>query len=178
MILLCLLNLSNSPLENWKGIIILRYVKNRYVGAMIWHARNMRGMTEKELGLKAGFNRFTAERKIILYERNRKILKEKDMKRIAKALNVHPFVLRNELPSQDELSAIYMLFYLHENSFIMFRNFKDDVYIKFYSCFISEILKEWDMQLKRYNSDEITYKEYVQWIISLPDKIHKYELDK
>ena len=100
------------------------------------------------------------------------------MKRIAKALNVHPFVLRNELPSHDELSAIYMLFYLHENSFIMFRNFKDDVYIKFYSCFISEILKEWDMQLKRYNSDEITYKEYVQWIISLPDKIHKYELDK
>ena len=142
----------------------MKYVKNGYVGSMIWHARNMRGMTEKELGLKAGFNRFTAERKIILCERNRKILKEKDMKRIAKALNVHPLVFRNELPS-------------HENSFIMFRKFKDDVYIKFYSFFISELLKEWDIQLKRYNNDEITYKEYVQWLMSLPDRMPKYELD-
>ena len=164
-------------MANWKGIMILKYVKNGYVGSMIWHARNMRGMTEKELGLKAGFNRFTAERKIILCERNRKILKEKDMKRIAKALNVHPLVFRNELPSHDELSAIYMLFYLHENSFIMFRKFKDDVYIKFYSFFISELLKEWDIQLKRYNNDEITYKEYVQWLMSLPDRMPKYELD-
>ena len=59
----------------------------------------------------------------------------------------------------------------------MFRKFKDDVYIKFYSFFISELLKEWDIQLKRYNNDEITYKEYVQWLMSLPDRMPKYELD-
>ena len=104
-------------MANWKGKIILnkfKFVKNGYVGHMIWRIRNIRGMTEKELGIKAGFNRFTAERKITLCEDKRKILKNKDMQKIAKALNVHPFVLRNELPSHDELSAIYMLFNLHE----------------------------------------------------------------
>ena len=113
---------------------------------MIWRIRNIRGMTEKELGIKAGFNRFTAERKVSLFENDKKILKDKDMKKVAKALNVHPFVLRNELPSHDELSAIYMLFYLHENSFITFRTFKDNIYIKFYSTFISDFLKQWDIQ--------------------------------
>ena len=54
-------------MANWKGKIILnkfKFVKNGYVGHMIWRIRNIRGMTEKELGIKAGFNRFTAERKI------------------------------------------------------------------------------------------------------------------
>ena len=37
--------------------------------------------------------------------------------------------------------------------------------------------QEWDIQLKRYNNDEITYKEYVQWLMSLPDRMPKYELD-
>ena len=167
-------------MANWKGKIILnkfKFVKNGYVGHMIWRIRNIRGMTEKELGIKAGFNRFTAERKITLCEDKRKILKNKDMQKIAKALNVHPFVLRNELPSHDELSAIYMLFYLHENSFITFRTFKDNIYIKFYSTFISDFLKQWDIQYKRYFKHEITYKEYMQWLVSLPDRMSSKELD-
>lgn len=144
---------------------------------MIWRIRDIRGMSRKELGIKAGFSKFTAERKIALCEGNRKILKDKDMKKIAKALNVHPFVLRNELPSHDELSAIYMLFYLRENSFITFRSFKDDVYIMFHSTFIREFLKEWNTQRNRYTNKEITYKEYIQWLISLPDRMSKMELD-
>ena len=43
---------------------------------MIWRIRNIRGMTEKELGIKAGFNRFTAERKITLCEDKKKNLKK------------------------------------------------------------------------------------------------------
>ena len=68
-------------MANWKGKIILnkfKFVKNGYVGHMIWRIRNIRGMTEKELGIKAGFNRFTAERKITLCEDKRKILKNKE----------------------------------------------------------------------------------------------------
>ena len=144
---------------------------------MIWRIRNIRGMTEKELGIKAGFNRFTAERKITLCEDKRKILKNKDMQKIAKALNVHPFVLRNELPSHDELSAIYMLFNLHERACIDFRKFKGDVYIKFNSTFISEFLKEWDVKFTQLNKKEIIYEEYVKWIIGLPDRMPDYLLN-
>ena len=167
-------------MANWKGKIILnkfKFVKNGYVGHMIWRIRDIRGMSSKELGIKAGFSRFTAERKIALCEGNRKILNDKDMKKVAKALNVHPFVLRNELPSHDELSAIYMLFYLHENSFITFRTFKDNIYIKFYSTFISEFLKEWDVKFTQLNKKEISYEEYVKWIIGLPDRMTEYELN-
>mgnify|MGYP002551346182 FL=1 len=162
---------SGHPLYKFK------FVKNGYVGHMIWRIRDIHGMSRKELGIKAGFSRFTAERKIALCEDNRKILNDIDMKKVAKALNVHPFVLRNELPSHDELSAIYMLFYLHENSFITFRTFKDNIYIKFYSTFISDFLKQWDIQYKRYFKHEITYKEYMQWLVSLPDRMSSKELD-
>lgn len=162
---------SGHPLYKFK------FVKNGYVGHMIWRIRDIHGMSRKELGIKAGFNRFTAERKVSLFENDKKILNDIDMKKVAKALNVHPFVLRNELPSHDELSAIYMLFYLHENSFITFRTFKDNIYIKFYSTFISDFLKQWDIQYKRYFKHEITYKEYMQWLVSLPDRMSSKELD-
>ena len=49
-------------MENWKGKIILnkfKFVKNGYVGHMIWRIRDIRGMSSKELGIKAGFSRFT-----------------------------------------------------------------------------------------------------------------------
>ena len=167
-------------MANWKGKIILnkfKFVKNGYVGHMIWRIRNIRGMTEKELGIKAGFNRFTAERKITLCEDKRKILKNKDMQKIAKALNVHHFVLRNELPSHDELSAIYMLFNLHERTCINFHKFNGDVYIKFNSTFISEFLKEWDVKFSQLNKKEISYEEYVKWIIGLPDRMPDYLLN-
>ena len=144
---------------------------------MIWRIRDIRGMSSKELGIKAGFSRFTAERKVSLFENDKKTLKDKDMKKIAKALNIHPFVLRNELPSHDELSAIYMLFNLHERACIDFRKFKGDVYIKFNSTFIIEFLKQWDTQYKRYFKHEITYKEYMQWLVSLPDRMSSKELD-
>lgn len=164
-------------MERKNNLNKFKFVKNGYVGHMIWRIRDIRGMSSKELGIKAGFSRFTAERKIALCEGNRKILNDKDMKKVAKALNVHPFVLRNELPSHDELSAIYMLFYLHENSFITFRTFKDDIYIKFYSTFISEFLKEWDVKFTQLNKKEISYEEYVKWIIGLPDRMTEYELN-
>ena len=164
-------------MERKNNLNKFKFVKNGYVGHMIWRIRDIRGMSSKELGIKAGFSRFTAERKIALCEGNRKILNDKDMKKVAKALNVHPFVLRNELPSHDELSAIYMLFYLHENSFITFRTFKDNVYIKFYSTFISEFLKEWDVKFTQLNKKEISYEEYVKWIIGLPDRMTEYELN-
>lgn len=152
-------------------------IKNSYVGSMIRRIRDIHGMTEKELGIKAGFNRFTAERKITLYEHNLKVLNEKDMKKIAKALNVHPFVLRNELPSHDELSAIYMLFNLHERACIDFYKFNGDVYIKFNSTFISEFLKEWIVKFTQLNKKEISYEEYVKWIIGLPDRMPDYLLN-
>lgn len=152
-------------------------IKNSYVGSMIRRIRDIHGMTEKELGIKAGFNRFTAERKITLYEHNLKVLNEKDMKKIAKALNVHPFVLRNELPSHDELSEIYMLFNLHERTCIDFYKFNGDVYIKFNSTFISEFLKEWIVKFTQLNKKEISYEEYVKWIIGLPDRMPDYLLN-
>ena len=99
------------------------------------------------------------------------------MQKIAKALNVHPFVLRNELPSHDELSAIYMLFNLHERTCINFHKFNGDVYIKFNSTFISEFLKEWDVKFSQLNKKEISYEEYVKWIIGLPDRMPDYLLN-
>ena len=56
-------------------------------------------------------------------------------------------------------------------------HFKDNVYIKFYSTFISEFLKEWDVKFTQLNKKEISYEEYVKWIIGLPDRMTEYELN-
>ena len=47
-------------------------IKNSYVGSMIRRIRDIHGMSRKELGIKAGFNRFTAERKVSLFENDKK----------------------------------------------------------------------------------------------------------
>lgn len=154
---------------------------------MLERIRIMRGMTEKELGLKAGFNDNRAERIIQQYESGRKVPDIPTLKRIADALDVRASVLRNADPEKDELAAMYALFRLHDYAYIricenkdvkkwpFFNQYYDNdsaIYIEVTSLLIEDFLKQWIGKIKsRYNS-QITDNEYIEWIAKIPDNFY------
>ena len=63
------------------------------IGGKIKKYRELRGWSQKELGIKCGFSASTADVRIVQYEKNNKIPREKLLKDIADALEVDEFAL-------------------------------------------------------------------------------------
>lgn len=69
------------------------FVSPGSIGGKIRKYREMRGWTQKELGLRAGFSESTADVRIAQYEKNKRIPKEKVLKDIAAALEIDEMAL-------------------------------------------------------------------------------------
>ena len=65
------------------------------IGKRIYRVRNMRGMTQKELGVAAGFDAKSADVRIAQYESGTRKPKEKTLSNIANALNVSLKTIEN-----------------------------------------------------------------------------------
>lgn len=63
------------------------------IGGKIKKYRELRGWSQKELGIKCGFSPSTADVRIAQYEKNKKIPREKALKDIAAALGVDEYAL-------------------------------------------------------------------------------------
>ena len=82
-------------------------------GERIRHIRNLRRMTQKQLGLAIGFDDKTADIRIAQYESGTRTPKEKLLADIATALEVSPRAL--DLPDIDSyLGLIHTLFALED----------------------------------------------------------------
>ena len=64
------------------------YVSPGSIGGKIKKYRELRGWSQKELGLRCGFSASTADVRIAQYEKNKKIPREKALKDIAAALEI------------------------------------------------------------------------------------------
>lgn len=64
------------------------YISPGSIGGKIKRIRELRGYTQKELGLKCGFSASTADVRIAQYEKNKKTPREKVLKDIAAALDI------------------------------------------------------------------------------------------
>lgn len=83
------------------------------VGSKIKYIRNLRGLTQKELGIKAGFSATTADVRIRQYESNKMIPKIDKLKDIADALDVDPQAISNpDITSY--VGVMHVLFELEE----------------------------------------------------------------
>ena len=65
------------------------------IGYKIKKIRELRGLTQKELGLRCGYTPATADVRIAQYENGRKIPRDSTVQELAKALNVDPGILHN-----------------------------------------------------------------------------------
>ena len=79
------------------------------IGGKIKKIREIRGLTQKQLGIMCGFSASSADVRIAQYEKNKKIPREKTLKDICEALNIDVYCLfdADMLPYQRMFHALF-----------------------------------------------------------------------
>ncbi|MCL2776175.1 MAG: helix-turn-helix domain-containing protein [Oscillospiraceae bacterium] len=138
------------------------------VGDRIKKIRNMRGMTQKELGLAAGFDEKSADIRIAQYESGTRTPKEKIITKIADVLKVNSKTL--ERPDIDSAEGIiHTLFMLEDIYGIQIANVngklcllldksKSSIYPTLFDMF-----NTWQKEAEKFRNGEITEEEYSAW---------------
>ena len=138
------------------------------IGKRIKKHRTNRGMTQKELGMAAGFDEKSADVRIAQYESGMRTPKEKTIANIANVLNVSPKAIeRLDIDSYEGLAhTLFMLediYSLKINSIngnlcLMFDNPKGSKYVALFDMFYL-----WRQKAEKFSSGEITENEYNTW---------------
>ena len=148
------------------------------IGEKIKYARNLRGLTQKELGLKLGFDEKSADVRIAQYESGTRTPKADLLSEIANLLDVNISFLKN--PSLENTETfIHLLFDLeqeskkhHTNNFSII-SVSDELgnpqpAIQFHNHLLNEFLSEWQIRRKEHNEKNITEEEYAEWMMNFP----------
>ena len=143
------------------------------IGERIRFIRNLRGMTQKYLGIKAGFDEKTADIRMAQYESGTRSPKADMTNSIAHVLEVSPLALT--VPDIDsEQGLLHTLFALEDLYGIKPELAEDKIYLTLDSTkpitdlSIFGMLKEWADQAEKYRLGEITKDEYDDWRYNYP----------
>ena len=175
------------------------------VGDRIKRARNLRGMTQKELGIAIGFEEKSADIRIAQYESNTRTPKEELLHKIAEVLNVNYRSLYEPTLYAAE-DVMYTLFELDEHYpgtrlYEVTDTTDPDLpekhmAVSFRYRLLDEFLKEWQLRKKQLRKKqlrekqlrekqlregEITKEEYLEWKLNWPqtaDGCGRYEPKK
>ena len=136
------------------------------IGEKIKTARNLRGLTQKELGITLGFDKNSADVRIAQYESGTRTPKSELLSEIANVLGVNVNSLKN--PSLENTETfIHLLFDLeqeskkhHINNFSII-SVSDELgnpqpAIQFHNHLLNEFLTEWQLRRKELNDKTIT----------------------
>lgn len=167
------------------------FVSPGSLGGKIKRFRELRGWTQKELGLKAGYTASTADVRVVQYEKNKKIPREKALTDLADALEVD----REALFDADMLSLNCMyhaLFEIEEFHGLHPVKIGSDYYLEFseYDQYGShaaskreyfEFMKNWyekrqkclSLDTDSEEEKERKQKEYALWRAQYPHNIAK-----
>ncbi len=148
------------------------------IGEKIKTARNLRGLTQKELGMKLGFDENSADVRIAQYESGTRTPKLELLSEIAAVLDVNINSLKN--PSLENTETfIHLLFDLeqeskkqHTNNFSII-SVPDELgnpqpALQFHNHLLNEFLSEWQLRRKELNEKIITEEEYEEWMMNFP----------
>ena len=146
------------------------------VGRKIRAIRDLRGMTQKDLGIKAGFSAATADVRIRQYESNKMVPKEDKLKEIADALDIDVSALKSH-DIYSDLDLMQILFEIEEIYGLEIGKDANRYILSFYEDhplfrFINNNLDSWYLaksKLLSY-SEESGYddKEYSLWKYRFP----------
>lgn len=136
-------------------------------GEQIRYFRKLNKMTQKELGLRLGFNETNAAIRVFQYEAGRRIPKPDTLNRIADIFGVSHHVF--EVPDvADDMALLHILFELEDVRGIDIDNYEDNFSFHFdkeksSNSSLYEHLSQWQLIKKRYQNGEITKAEYDRW---------------
>lgn len=142
------------------------------VGERIRQARKHRGITQRELGLKAGFPEKSADTRIAQYEIGARVPKKGVRDKIAEVLDINPrYLYDSDIYSVEDI--MFTLFEIDEHYFLHLAPGKDDgqkvVKMNVQYVPLNNLLEGWMKKKQEYLNDKISKDEYMEWKLHWPD---------
>ena len=138
------------------------------VGNRIKKIRNMRGMTQKELGLAVGFDEKSADIRIAQYESGTRTPKEKIITNLANALKINPKAI-DRLDTENYMDLAHILFILEDIYGIKINSVSGELCLtpdktrsSIYPI-LFDIFDTWRQEAEKLENGEITEAEYNEW---------------
>ena len=134
--------------------------------------RTRKGLLQKQLGERLGFQGKTTEVRIAQYESNEKTPREKTLNAIADVLNIHPQALLAPNVDSDD-GIMHTLFLLEDNLAIHADRIDGEICLtldKEHPSYprTKMLLNRWLVEAAKYRRGEITQEEYDQWRYQFP----------
>lgn len=143
------------------------------IGERIRFIRNLRGMTQKWLGMAVGFPEKTADIRLAQYESGTRTPKAELTKEIAKTLDVSPAAL--DVPNiESYIGLMHTLFALEDLYCFKIDRLGSEICIRINrqngSTFakMTGLLEPWEEMAQKYRNGEISREEYDQWRYRYP----------
>lgn len=155
------------------------------IGNRIKLFRNMRNLTQKELGAKVGFPFNATDVRIAQYESEKRVPKDDMVNKLASILDVSPAAIK--VPEIDTyIGVMHTLFTLEDTFGIKVNKIDGELCIsldKTNSAYLSmfEMLNSWQMEYEKFQNGEITKEEYDYWRYNYPKveaERFKQDIDK
>lgn len=142
------------------------------IGERIRFMRNLRGMTQKYLGMKLGFSENTSDVRMAQYENSARTPKENMIADIANILDVCPEALK--VPDIDNYVGLsHTLFALEDLYGLRINNFDGELCLtldreskSYLSMF--DIFNAWSKESEKLKNGEISKEEYDTWRYNYP----------
>ena len=147
------------------------------VGDRIKRVRNLRGLTQRELGVAIGYEEKTADVRIAQYESGTRTPKEDTLRKIADVLDVNYRSLYEPSLYAAE-DVMYTLFELDEHYPGMGICEVDDgdpsypekhMGVCFNYRLLDEFFQEWNLRKQELKEGKISREEYAEWKLNWPD---------
>lgn len=142
------------------------------IGERIRFFRNLKGMTQKYLGILVGFPEKTADIRMAQYESGTRTPKEELTSTLAEVLEVSPLAL--SVPDIDsEQGLMHTLFALEDLYGFKVEPTENGVALKLEngkmaSGSVLQMMIAWAEQAEKYRSGEITKDQYDEWRYNFP----------
>ena len=143
------------------------------IGERIRFFRNLRGMTQKYLGMQVGFPEKTADIRMAQYESGSRTPKSDLTENLAAVLGVSPLAL--SVPDIDsDLGLMHTLFALEDRYGLPTEKGENGVYMRVDprkgkdAAELSEMLNAWAEQAEKYHNGDISREDYDKWRYNYP----------
>lgn len=142
------------------------------IGNRIKLFRNMRNLTQKELGAKIGFPFNATDVRIAQYESEKRVPKDDMVNKLAAILDVSPSAIK--VPEIDTfIGVMHTLFALEDTFGIKIGKIGDELCIqldKSSSDYLSmfKMLDSWQKEYEKFQNGEISKEEYDYWRYNYP----------
>lgn len=139
------------------------------IGERIRFIRNLRGMTQKYLGMSVGFPERTADVRMAQYESGTRVPKVDLTNALARALDVSPQAL--DLPDIDSYNGlIHTLFALEDVYGLKIGEINGEVCLRLDKSALTmfDMLTAWQREAAKLEAGEITKEGYDTWRYNYP----------